>query len=122
MFALPVVLLACYQVAGPPTRISNDHLKVKFTYNSKPLAGAVVMLSNRKANASQQAIVDKAGWATFPKVKPGNYRLIFNGPSHETFEIVLEPPSGNATSMYVYFYADYCQNIQVRTEPKDPEF
>jgi hypothetical protein len=123
MFALPALLFPCYQVAGPPTRISNEHLKVKFTYNGKPLAGAVVMLSNPKANVSRQAVVDKDGWATFSKVKPGNYRLIFDGPSHETFEVVLEEKTRDkANSMYVNFYADYCQNILVRGDLKEPEF
>jgi hypothetical protein len=114
--------MACYQVAGLPTRISNDHVKVKFTYNNKPLTGAVVMLSNGKTSSSHQAVVNSDGWAIFPKVKPGNYRLVFDGPSHETFEIVLEETSGKANSMYVNFYADYCRSILVRGDPRDPEF
>ena len=80
------------------------------------------MLSNGKASASRQAVVDKEGWVVFAKVKSGKYRLNFDGPSHETFEIVLERISGKYDSMYVGFYADYCQNILVRGDPSSPEF
>jgi hypothetical protein len=66
-------LSACWQDSGPPIKLANNHINVRFAYVGKPLNGALALLQNRKQSFSLQIKVDKDGWVRFPAIPAGKY-------------------------------------------------
>ena len=115
-------LWACWQTSRPPIKMSNDRISVKFTYEGKPLAGAVAFLSNQKRTVSLHITVDKDGWVRFPKIPSGRYKLVMDGPSHESFDVELTHSDANARGILVAFSEDYCAYVSLGRDPMFYDF
>lgn len=122
LFAQP--LSACWQDSRPPIKVTNDHVSVQFTRHGKPLDDALIMLYNRKLNVVLQIKTDKDGQATFPKTPNGAYKLVMDGPSHESFQVVLDRhgTGGMYQAIYISFSADYCAWVSLRDDPSRFDF
>lgn len=83
----------------------------------KPLSGATAFLYNRKRSVSLHIKVGEDGWVRFPMTAAGNYSLILDGPSHESFDIVLHSVSENAQAILVSFSKDYCASVSLGKDP-----
>ncbi len=110
-------LSACWQVSRPPIKLTNNHINVRFAYVAKPLDGALVLLRNQKHGFSLQIKVEKDGWVRFPAIPAGIYKLIVDGPSHESFDVVLDRSAGNAQAIFISFSEDYCSSVSLRNDP-----
>ncbi len=113
LILFPFVTKACFQIAQPPIRCSANRLSVNFSYEGKPLSGALVTVYEKHKKSTFHSRVDKDGWITFQDVPTGNYKLIFDGPSHETFDVDFTRLEELSNSIFVRFYADYCQAVSV---------
>jgi hypothetical protein len=122
ILALPAFLSACFQIGEPPVKYSSDQFKANFSYEGKPLAGAFISLYDEGRKNRFHSTADKDGWVRFEGVKSGKYKLVMDGPSYEPFEVVFVHSTLSDNSIRIWFYADYCHNIHVRSEPKGPEF
>ena len=108
-----VPLIACWQTGSGPLKINNDCVRARFTYAGKPIPAAFVTLLDRKRGAISTKKVDASGWVFFPHVVPGEYKLVMEGPSHETLEISLSPAVSIKTTAAVNFFADYCMEKSI---------
>jgi len=75
------------------------------------------MLYNRKLHVSVQIKADEDGWVRFPRVPAATYRLTIDGPSHESFEVVLNRANANERAIFISFRGDYCDSVSLRNEP-----
>jgi len=105
---------ACLQISDSPVTLHNTDIKVHFAYVGKAMAGDPVTLWSRKKGTIARASTDKEGWCVFKDVPPGEYKVILQSPSHETFNVVLDSIGTVKTSMAVHFDTwDYCRSVRI---------
>lgn len=88
----------------------------------KPLEGAVAFLSNQKRTVSLRVRVGEDGWVRFPKVPGGKYKLVMDGPSHETFDVQLKHSDANAQGALISFSEDYRASVSPGDDPMFYDF
>ena len=106
---------ACYQINDSPVILHNTDIKVHFAYIRNAMAGAPVTLWSRKKGMISRANTDKDGWCVFKDVPPGEYKVIQQSPSYESFDVVLDRLGTVKTSMAVHFDTwDYCHTVRIK--------
>jgi len=116
VFLAPVTVLACFQVAESPIKYVSKQFAANFSYEGKPLAGASVTLYEKQKKSVIRSEVNPAGWVYFKDVPAGSYKLVFDGPSHEPFDVEFSRGSDVSNSLFISFYADYCHAVTVRAK------
>src|SRR5260370_38596716 len=78
------------------------------------MAGNPVTLGSRKKGTIARVSTDQDGWGIFKDVPPGEYKVILQSPSYETFEVRLDSFGTVKTSMAVHFdTSDYCRTVRI---------
>ncbi|HKO04378.1 MAG TPA: carboxypeptidase-like regulatory domain-containing protein [Candidatus Acidoferrales bacterium] len=113
LISIPLSVLACWQVGGPPTKVENNAIKMRLTYDHKPIANSPVLLQLNEKETLARTRTDRDGWFAFRNLAPGEYRVTLLSPSHETFQIVLSPAAEHKTQLSINFYGDWCGDISV---------
>src|SRR5258708_32155763 len=90
---------ACWQTNESPVKLHNSDIKVHFAYAGKAMAGNPVTLWSRKKGTIARGSTDQDGWGIFKDVPPGEYKVILQSPSYETFEVRLDSFGTVKTSM-----------------------
>lgn len=120
----PGRLSACWD-ATKPIDVPAGNAGMRITFEGGPTKFAVVMLRNRQSGESIQSSIDRDGWVKFLKVRRGTYKLVIDGPSHESFDVVAAAPASvqsGSTLVYVFFSKDYCAQIRVLEDPTVPTY
>ncbi len=107
---------ACFQINDSPVTLHNSDLKVHFAYAGKAMTGDAVTLSSRKRGTISRVNTDKEGWCVFKDVPAGEYKVVLQSPSYETFDVLLTPSGNVKTWMAVDFIGDYCRSTRVLPE------
>jgi len=120
----PGRLSACWD-STKPVEIPAGNVRVRITFAAEPAKLAVVMLGNRQSGESAQFSVDRKGWVKFPKALRGEYKLIIDGPSHDSFEVIAGPlfPAQRASSLvYFSFSIGGCTQVRILEDHTEPTF
>lgn len=120
----PGRLSACWE-ATKPIKIPAGDVRVRITFAGEPTKITVVMLRNRQSGESAQFSVDREGWVKFPKALHGEYKLIIDGPSHESFEVIAGPsfPAQHASSLVYFFFSNGgCTQVRILDDHSEPTF
>src|SRR5260370_29729840 len=105
---------ACFQIGDSPVTLHNTDIKVYFAYAGKAMAGNPVTLWSRKKGTIARVSTDQDGWGIFKDVPAGEYKVILQSPSYETFEVRLDSFRTVKTSMAVHFdTSDYCRTVRI---------
>lgn len=112
----PATAFACYQIAGPPARISNSSIKVHLTFDNKPITNGLVTLWNSKNEVVSRARSNKDGLVSFEKIRPGKYKFVLVYPSDESIDIIVDTPIGAKSALSVNFHGDWCRSVLVTSD------
>ena len=112
---VPSAALACWQTQDKPHVIENSEISGIFTYQQKPLRGAMLRLEDASGHLVAKWQTDANGAFIFHKTNPGKYRLRMLKPSYESVDVnlLMPQPSRERTSLRINFYADFCQTVKV---------
>ena len=110
---MPLSVLACWQLGGPPHRIQNNAIKARLTYDHKPIANSPVLLQTKAKKVLSRTHTDGDGWFAFRNLAPGEYRVTLVSPSYEPFEIALSPATEHRTQLSINFYGDWCNDVSI---------
>jgi hypothetical protein len=105
---------ACWQTTDSPIKLHNTDIKVHFAYIGKAMPGAPVSLWSRRKGTISRVNTDQDGWVIFKDIPAGEYKVILQSPSYETFDVVLDSIGAVKTSMAVHFDTwDYCRTVRI---------
>jgi hypothetical protein len=109
----PAAALACFQIGGSPSVLQNKDVKVRFTFDGKPLSNAPVSLWNHKKGTIAKSETASNGWCVFKGIPVGEYKLMLHGPSNESFRIELQRSETDKTAMKVNFVDEWCSQMAI---------
>ena len=109
----PATALACFQIGGNPSILQNRDVKVRFTFEGKPISNAPVSLWNQKKGTIAKSETDSNGWCVFKGIPSGEYEIKLHRPSHESFRIEVQRSETDKTAMKVNFFGDWCNQVAI---------
>jgi hypothetical protein len=110
---VPATILACFQVGQAPATLQNKDIKVRFTFDGKPLGGVPVSLWSHKRGTIAKGNTDSNGWFVFKGIPAGDYKVELYSPSRESVSVVLDEAKTTKTAMSVNFFGDWCQQVSI---------